>query len=848
MASLGSTSTRNHEILILIAMSLAPLLTLCSEAAPATTDNNVSYDAKSFIINGERRLIFSGSIHYPRSTEQMWPDLIQKAKEGGLDAIETYIFWDRHEPVRRHYDFSGNLDFVKFFKTIQEAGLYGVLRIGPYVCAEWSYGGFPLWLKNMPGIQLRTNNEIYKNEMQTFVTKIVNMCKEAKLFASQGGPIIIAQIENEYGNIMGPYGEAGKAYINWCAQMAVSQNTGVPWIMCQQNDAPEPMINTCNGYYCDWFTPNNPNSPKMFTENWVGWFKKWGERDPHRTAEDVAYSVARFFQRGGVFNNYYMYHGGTNFGRTAGGPYIATSYDYDAPLDEYGNLNQPKWGHLKRLHEAIKVGEKILTTGNWTGKEIFPGVNLTTYTDVVTGQRFCFLSNTNNSGDPITVDLQNDGVYWLPAWSVSILDGCNKEIYNTAKVNSQTSLYVKKQSSQHLNHNSHKGNDKLTWLWAPEDIKDTLRGKGRFRASQLLDQKLTTSDVSDYLWYMTTVAVNKTQSLTLSVKAAGHVLHVYVNKKYVGSHLGTAGQLGFTFESPVVLSRGENTITLLSATVGLPNYGAFYDSGPTGIVGGPVLLIRNDNSTPNDLSFNQWSYKVGLNGEAKRFFDPTSSRAPWRTSKSNELPTGRRMTWYKASFQTPSGDEPVVVDLLGMGKGHAWVNGHSLGRIWPSVLADSNGCGGDCDYRGDYNPGKCPTNCGNSSQRSYHVPRAFLNVGKTNTLILFEELGGNPQGVSFQTVSVETVCGNAYEGSMLELSCHGGKTISGIDFASFGNPVGKCGSFSKGSCESKVSISEVEKACVGKEACAIVVSDGTFGSTSCGNVTKRLAVQASCEN
>ena len=183
----------------------------------------------------------------------------------------------------------------------------------------------------------------------------------------QGGPIIIAQIENEYGNIMWEYGEAGKAYINWCAQMAVSQNVGVPWIMCQQNDAPLPMINTCNGYYCDWFTPNNPNSPKMFTENWVGWFKKWGERDPHRTAEDVAFSVARFFQRGGVFNNYYMYHGGTNFGRTAGGPYIATSYDYDAPIDEYGNLNQPKWGHLKQLHEAIKVGEKILTTGNWTG-------------------------------------------------------------------------------------------------------------------------------------------------------------------------------------------------------------------------------------------------------------------------------------------------------------------------------------------------------------------------------------------------------------------------------------------------------------------------------------------------
>lgn len=105
---------------------------------------------------------------------------------------------------------------------------------------------------------------------------------------------------------MSVYGDAGKAYVNWCASMAESLNVGVPWIMCQQSDAPEPMINTCNGWYCDQFTPNNPNSPKMWTENWTGWFKSWGGKDPHRTAEDLAFSVARFFQLGGSFQNYYM--------------------------------------------------------------------------------------------------------------------------------------------------------------------------------------------------------------------------------------------------------------------------------------------------------------------------------------------------------------------------------------------------------------------------------------------------------------------------------------------------------------------------------------------------------------
>lgn len=823
-------SNTRIKILLLLSLSL-PLF--CSSI-------EVTYDSNAIIINGERRIILSGAIHYPRSTPEMWPDLIQKAKDGGLDAIETYIFWDIHEPVRRQYDFTGNLDFVKFFKLIQEAGLYGVLRIGPYVCAEWNYGGFPMWLKNMPGIELRTNNEVYKNEMQVFTTKIVNICKEAKLFATQGGPIIIAQIENEYGNIMSHYGDAGKAYIKWCAQMAQTQNIGVPWIMCQQSDAPQPMINTCNGYYCDQFTPNNPKSPKMFTENWIGWFKTWGERDPHRTSEDSAFSVARFFQLGGVFNNYYMYHGGTNFGRTAGGPYITTSYDYDAPLDEYGNLNQPKWGHFKQLHAALKLGEKLLTNGTVTTKEFGNNVNLTVYSNNSTGERFCFLSNIDTTQDA-TIDLQADGKYFVPAWSVTILDGCNKEVFNTAKVNAQTSLLVKKQDE-------HRGKpSQLSWTWAPEPMRDTLQGKGRFRARQLLEQKQTTLDVSDYLWYMTTIDVEESslKNAVLHVDTSGHVLHAFVNKKFIGYEWGTAGEPKFTFEKPISLKPGANVITLLSATVGLQNYGEFFDSQPTGIVGGPVKLI-GDNNVTTDLSSNLWVYKAGLNGEAKRLFDPLNNSSGWRTSK--QLLAGRRMTWYKATFKAPSGTDPVVVDLQGMGKGQAWVNGHSIGRFWPSFQAKGDGCSETCDYRGEYKADKCVTNCGNPSQRWYHVPRSFLK-SDTNTLVLFEELGGNPQNVSFKTTTLDTVCGNAYENSILELSCSEAQTISDIQFASFGDPSGKCGSFTKGNCDARLSVSRVEKACVGKNACSIDVSPQTFGSAdSCGNITKRLAVQVSCEN
>ncbi|GAB4846770.1 Beta-galactosidase 7 [Ancistrocladus abbreviatus] len=159
-------------------------------------------------------------------------------------------------------------------------------------------------------------------------------------------------------------------------------------------------------------------------------FKNWGSKDPYRTAEDVAFAAARFFQYGGTFQNYYMYHGGTNFGRTAGRPYITTSYDYNAPLDEYGNLNQPKWGHLKQLHQSLKSIEKILTYGNISTTDLGNFVSVTNYT--FNGTTSCFFGNANSTNDAV-VTTQGGRQLTVPAWSVSILPDCENEVYNTAK-------------------------------------------------------------------------------------------------------------------------------------------------------------------------------------------------------------------------------------------------------------------------------------------------------------------------------------------------------------------------------------------------------------------------------
>ncbi|PWA94564.1 beta-galactosidase 3 [Artemisia annua] len=381
---------------------------------------SVTYDSKAIVINGQRRILISGSIHYPRSTPEMWEDLIMKAKEGGLD-----------------YNFEGRYDLVRFLKTVQKAGLYAHLRIGPYVCAEWNFGGFPVWLKYVPGISFRTDNEPFKRHMKTFTEKIVNMMKSEKLFESEGGPIILSQIENEYGSIGKALGGAGHNYMTWAANLAVGLGTGVPWVMCKQDDAPDPIINTCNGFYCDAFSPNKAYKPTIWTEAWSGWFSEFGGPIHERPVQDLAFGVARFIQKGGSFLNYYMYHGGTNFGRSAGGPFITTSYDYDAPLDEYGLIRQPKYGHLKELHKAIKQCEPALVSadptvtsiGNLQQAHVFASKS---------GHCAAFLANynTNNAAKVMF----NNMHYTLPPWSISILPDCTNVVFNTAKVRKQLLL------------------------------------------------------------------------------------------------------------------------------------------------------------------------------------------------------------------------------------------------------------------------------------------------------------------------------------------------------------------------------------------------------------------------
>ncbi|XP_041013635.1 beta-galactosidase 13-like [Juglans microcarpa x Juglans regia] len=800
---------------------------------------NVTYDGRSLIINGKRELLFSGSIHYTRSTPEMWPDLIAKAKHGGLNVIQTYVFWNIHEPVEGQFNFNGNYDLVKFIKLIGEQGMYVTLRIGPFIQAEWNHGGIPYWLREVPDIIFRSNNGPFKQYMKKYAKMIIDKMKEEKLFASQGGPIILSQIENEYNHIQLAYRDMGSRYVQWAAKMAVGLNTEVPWIMCKQKDAPDPVINTCNGRHCgDTFTgPNKPHKPSLWTENWTAQYRVFGDPPSQRAAEDIAFSVARFFSKNGTLVNYYMYHGGTNFGRTSA-VFTTTRYYDEAPIDEYGLQREPKWSHLKDVHKALNLCKKPLLWGEH-GVQIL-GKHTEAQLFEIPGTKVCaaFLAN-NNSKSPETVDFRGEK-YYLPPRSISILPDCKTVVFNTQTIVSQHNARNLKSSKVAKN---------LKWEMSSEPIPTVEELPVDSKTPKELYSFL--KDTTDYAWYTTSIELGPRDlpmrpdiHPVLRVASLGHALHAFVNGEYVGSAHGSHDEKSFVFQNAVNLKAGVNHIALIGMTVGLPDSGAYMEhryAGPR------AITVLGLNTGTLDLTVNGWGHQVGLTGEKMKVFTQSGShRVEWKKADGQ----GRALTWYKTYFDAPEGNDPVAIRMTGMGKGMIWVNGKSIGRHWMSFLSP----------------------LGKPSQSDYHIPRSFIKPTE-NLLVVLEEEKGNPEDIEILLVNRNTICSVITEyhpphvkswqrkeskirpvvdtvKPAAQLKCPNHQEIVAVEFASYGDPYGSCGSFLMGNCNAPITKEVVEQNCLGKTSCSVPIERELFikDNDACPDIMKTLAIQVKCDH
>ncbi|MDY5673715.1 MAG: beta-galactosidase [Bacteroidaceae bacterium] len=322
----------------------------------AEAKNSFTTGDKTFLLDGKPFVVKAAEIHYPRIPRPYWEHRIKMCKALGMNTICIYIFWNIHEQREGQFDFSGQNDVAEFCRLAKKNGMYVIVRPGPYVCAEWEMGGLPWWLLKKKDVRLRELDPYFMSCVDRFEEKVAGQL--APLTIQNGGPIIMVQVENEYSS----YGE-DKAYVGqirdvlrkyWDSKAGKTTLFQCDWNSNFERNGLDDLTWTMNfgtgAKIDDQFSrlrQLRPNAPLMCSEFWSGWFDKWGARHETRPAKEMVAGIDEMLSKGISFS-LYMTHGGTSFGHWAGAnsPGFApdvTSYDYDAPINEWGQPTEKYW-------------------------------------------------------------------------------------------------------------------------------------------------------------------------------------------------------------------------------------------------------------------------------------------------------------------------------------------------------------------------------------------------------------------------------------------------------------------------------------------------------------------------
>jgi beta-galactosidase len=346
--------TMRLRTLLFVTLSLlfTTIAAVPSQAQPSAA-HTFKANADHFELDGKPFQIISGAIHYPRVPRAYWRDRLQKARAMGLNTVETYVFWNEHETSPGQFDFSGQKDVAEFIREAQQEGLYVILRPGPYVCAEWEFGGYPAWLLRDPSMVVRTSNPAFIAAASRWLHRLGE--ELAPLQIGNDGPIIAVQVENEYGSFGSDH-----AYMEQIHHLLIDSGfdramlyTADGASVLDKGSLPElpAVINFGTGDAKTDFAilaKARPNGPRMCGEYWDGWFDHWGAKHQVTNAKEESNELQWMLEQG-YSVNLYMFHGGTSFGwmngaNSNGKNYEpdTTSYDYDAPVSESGEL-KPKF-------------------------------------------------------------------------------------------------------------------------------------------------------------------------------------------------------------------------------------------------------------------------------------------------------------------------------------------------------------------------------------------------------------------------------------------------------------------------------------------------------------------------
>lgn len=346
---------KKNNIIFLVIITICLIFSL-SENIFAQKRHSFEIERGHFLYNKEPIQIISGEMHYPRIPHQYWRHRFKMLKAMGLNTVATYVFWNLHEPKPGEWDFEGDKNLAEYIQMAGEEGLHVILRPGPYACAEWEFGGYPWWLQTIDGLELRRDNGKFLTYTQKYIERLYQ--EVGHLLVSNGGPIIMVQVENEFGSYVSQRKDISlEEHRNYNVKIKQQlENAGFKgpfftsdgsWLF--EGGSINGALPTANGE--DNITNlrkfvnqyNNNQGPYMVAEFYTGWLAHWAEPHPKVDISRLTRKTEEYLQNDISFN-FYMIHGGTNFAFTSGANYDnkhdiqpdLTSYDYDAPISEAG--------------------------------------------------------------------------------------------------------------------------------------------------------------------------------------------------------------------------------------------------------------------------------------------------------------------------------------------------------------------------------------------------------------------------------------------------------------------------------------------------------------------------------
>ena len=302
-------------------------------AAPAAK-SAIDFDSHGFLINGKRTFLVSAGMEYARVPRALWRDRLLRLKRAGFNCVEMYNFWDWHEPQEGRFDFEGDHDLDAYLKLVKQMGMYAICRVGPYYCAEWDLGGYPIWLHLKPGMKVRTDDPQFEAAVDKFFDKIIPIIAANQI--SRGGSVVLVQLENEHPAGWGT--DMPNPYFTHLRDKAVALGLEVPYFFSGLHHGGNPAKDTAMD------DPSRPN-PWFTTEFWTVWYSQYGPKPDD--AADFDRRTWKIIAHGGNGYNYYMAHGGSNFGYTNDNE-DAASYDYGAAVGQAGDL-RPLYYAFKRV-------------------------------------------------------------------------------------------------------------------------------------------------------------------------------------------------------------------------------------------------------------------------------------------------------------------------------------------------------------------------------------------------------------------------------------------------------------------------------------------------------------------